>query len=64
MSQFRFARTSLILAALGLNVAPALVGMVSHAQAAEQQAAAAGAPAAPDAAKCKAGSTRRRPCLT
>jgi hypothetical protein len=54
MSQFRFARTSLILAALGLNVAPALVGMVSHAQAAEQQAAAAGAPAAPDAAKADA----------
>ncbi|CDG84763.1 tetratricopeptide repeat protein [Janthinobacterium agaricidamnosum] len=48
MSQFRLARLSLILAALGLNLAPAMVGMVSHAQAAEA------APAAADAAKQEA----------
>lgn len=46
MSKFRFARTSLILAALGLNVAPALVGVVSqaHAQAADKKGAPAEAP--------------------
>lgn len=45
MSKFRFARTSLILAALGLNVAPALVGMVSQAHAqADKKAAPAEAP--------------------
>jgi tetratricopeptide (TPR) repeat protein len=44
MSQFRFARISLILAALGLNVAPAMLGMTT-AQAAETPAAAAPADA-------------------
>jgi len=44
MSKFRFARTSLILAALGLNVAPALVGMVSTAQAQDKKEAKAEAP--------------------
>jgi len=43
MSQFRFARISLILAALGLNVAPAMLGLVAPAQAADTPAA----PAAP-----------------
>ncbi|HEV7815523.1 MAG TPA: tetratricopeptide repeat protein [Janthinobacterium sp.] len=44
MSQFRLARLSLLLAALGLNAAPALLGMAPAAQAADQ------APAAPAAA--------------
>ena len=35
MSQFRLASLSLILAAIGLNLAPALPGLVTHAQAAE-----------------------------
>jgi tetratricopeptide (TPR) repeat protein len=39
MSQFRLARFSLLLAALGLNFAPALLGMASTAQAADQAAA-------------------------
>ena len=43
MSQFRFARISLIVAALGLNVAPAMLGLVAPAQAADTPAA----PAAP-----------------
>lgn len=45
MSQFRFARTSLLLAALGLNLAPALVGLATPAMAADAPAAAPAAPA-------------------
>lgn len=47
MSQFRFARLSLLLAAIGLNFAPALVGMAPLAAAADQAAPAT--PAAPPA---------------
>ncbi|MET3130841.1 hypothetical protein AAKU55_001099 [Oxalobacteraceae bacterium GrIS 1.11] len=39
MSQFRLARISLILAAIGLNLAPAMVGMASFAHAADKAAA-------------------------
>ena len=41
MSQFRLVRLSLILAAIGLNLAPALVGLAGHAQAADTAPAAA-----------------------
>ena len=47
MLQFRLARLSLILAAIGLNLAPALVGLAGHAQAAD----AAPAAAKPDAVR-------------
>ncbi|WGG49287.1 hypothetical protein [Rugamonas sp. DEMB1] len=54
MSHFRLARISLILAAIGLNAAPALLGM-SSASAAEKTAAPAAE--APSRTRCARRST-------